>query len=182
MCFPNICTNRCTRSSDLVCYNIFFFRSQFFCQFNDLYRKLHGAFCQFIFPHRYFFPMPRRAHHFRRSRNIIAQHIICRRQTSLRIQCAHHSAARRNCSCMMFCCAEMRLLRNEVCAMRKMMCADAHSFMPRRAHHFRRSRNIIAQHIICRRQTSLRIQCAHHSAARRINGAMALASPCLTIE
>ena len=30
--------------------------------------------------------------------------------------------------------------------------------------------------------TSLRIQCAHHSAARRINGAMALASPCLTIE
>ena len=126
--------------------------------------------------------MPRRAYHFRHSRNIIAQHIICRRQASLRIQCAHHSAARQNCSCMMFCCAEMRLLRNEVCAMRKMMCADAHSFMPRRAYHFRHSRNIIAQHIICRRQTSLRMQCAHHSAARRKKGAMALASPWRTME
>ena len=128
------------------------------------------------------FCTPRRAYHFRHSRNIIAQHIICRRQTSLRMQCAHHSAARRNCSCMMFCCAEMRLLCNEVCAMRKMMCADAHSFTPRRAYHFRHSRNIIAQHIICRRQTSLRMQCAHHSAARRTKGAMALASPWRTME
>ena len=49
---------------------------------------------------------------------------------------------------MMFCYAEMRLLRNDVCAARKMMCAGAHSIMPRRAHHFRRSRNII-----CRWQT-----------------------------